>query len=70
MNSNNNSDDATRRKNGNQDPSSILSAYAIDKLEKAVIFMIAAYMNDNMVSRTQVVNMLEEIIHKVEARVV
>lgn len=70
MNNNNNNDDKTKRKNDNQEPSSVLSAYAIDKLEKAIIFMIAAYLNDNMVSRTQVVNMLEEIIHKVEARVV
>ena len=41
-NNNNNNDDATRRKIDNQEPSSVLSAYAIDKLEKAIIYMIAA----------------------------
>ena len=62
-----NNDDVT--KNNNQgSSSSIISAYAIDKLGKAIIYMIGVYMNDNMVGRTQVVNMLEDIIQKIEAR--
>jgi hypothetical protein len=60
-----NSKDDTRNSN---EHSSIISAYAIDKLSKAIIYMIEAYKNDNMVSRTQVVNMLEDLIQKLETR--
>lgn len=68
---NDNNDDTTKR-NSHQEspPSRVISAYAIDKLGKAIIFMIAAYMNDNYVSRTEVVNMLEDIIQKLESRMV
>ena len=72
MNNNtNNNDDTTKRNNLQDSPSSrVISAYAIDKLGKAIVFMIAAYMNDNFVSRTEVVNMLEDIIQKLESRMV
>ena len=70
-NTTNNKDDTSKRNNHQEPPPSrIISAYAVDKLGKAIVFMIAAYMNDNFVSRTEVVNMLEDIIQKLESRTV
>ena len=74
MNNNNtnnrNNDDIKTNNHQETPPSRVISAYAIDKLGKAIVFMIAAYMNDNFVSRTEVVNMLEDIIQKLESRMI
>jgi len=60
-------DDTGRNNHHPPPPSSVASADAADKLGKAIMFMIAAYLNDNLVGRAEVVNLLEDLIHKVEA---
>lgn len=47
-------------------PSSVSSPSAVDRLELAVLFMIKTYLDGGLVERTEVVNMLEDVINRVE----
>lgn len=47
-------------------PLPISSPNAADRLELAILFMIKAYLDGRLVERTEVVNMLEDVINRVE----
>ena len=47
-------------------PSSVSSPSAADRLELAILFMIRTYLDGGLVERTEVVNMLEDVINRVE----
>lgn len=47
-------------------PSSVSSPSAADRLELAILFMIKTYLDGGLVERTEVVNMLEDVINRVE----
>ena len=47
-------------------PSSVSSPSAVDRLELAILFMIKTYLDGGLVERTEVVNMLEDVIKRVE----
>jgi len=47
-------------------PSSVSSPRAADRLELAILFMIKTYLDGGLADRTEVVNMLEDVINRVE----
>lgn len=47
-------------------PSSVASPNAADRLELAILFMIRTYLDGGLVETTEVVNMLEDVINRVE----
>jgi hypothetical protein len=47
-------------------PSPLSSPNPADRLELAILFMIKTYLDGGLVERTEVVNMLEDVINRVE----
>ncbi len=46
--------------------SSVSSPSAVDRLELAILFMIKTYLDGGLADRTEVVNMLEDVINRIE----
>ena len=42
------------------------SADAAEKLEKAILFMVTAYLEQKLVERADVINLLEDAIQRIE----
>ena len=54
-------------KNVASSPSISFSADAADRLEKAINYMITTFLDDGLIQKSDVVNLLEDIIRTIES---